>query len=238
MATEMSAQRLAYLHIRDSIVAGYLPAGSKIQPKTIAGYLRISRLPVRDALYQLDAEGFVQVVVNRGAYVRSYSGEDIVDLSEMRAALEGLAGRLAVDRITPRTLSEIEHLLNRTQRCQNDFREFLTRHDEFHLYLYELSGRDYLVSEIRRLRLIHRPYLLDYCLANNEQEMLGFEHDLILDELRRRDPAGVDRAIQVHVMRNAGNIARFTASREKRGRRLFGPRERDVASIVPVESRV
>src|ERR1035437_7458055 len=85
MTTDISAQRLAYLHIRDAIVGGYLPPGAKIRPEAIAEFLNISRMPVRDAIYQLDAEGFIQLVANRGAFVRAYSGEEIIDLSEMRA---------------------------------------------------------------------------------------------------------------------------------------------------------
>ncbi len=212
MTTDISAQRLAYLHIRDAIVGGYLPAGAKIRPEAIAERLSVSRMPVRDAIYQLDAEGFVQLVANRGAFVRAYSGEEIIDLSEMRALLEGLAGRLAVEWITDQELSKLEYLLDRSRRCETDYRKFLVRHDEFHLYLYELSGRTHLVSEIAWLRLLLRPYLLAYCFGNAEQEMLGFEHDLILDELRRRDPAGVDRIIRAHVIRNAKNIAAFVGS--------------------------
>jgi DNA-binding GntR family transcriptional regulator len=212
MTTDISAQRLAYLHIRDAIVGGYLPPGAKIRPEAIAEFLNISRMPVRDAIYQLDAEGFIQLVANRGAFVRTYTGDEIIDLSEMRASLEGLAGRLAVESITDQEIAKLEYLLDRSRHCETDYRKFLARHDEFHLYLYELSGRKHLVSEITWLRLLHRPYLLAYCLGNIEQEMLGFEHDLILDELRRRDPVGVDRTIHAHVIRNAENIAAFVGS--------------------------
>jgi DNA-binding GntR family transcriptional regulator len=213
MTKDISAQRLAYLHIRDAIVGGYMPAGAKLRPEAIAELLGISRMPVRDAIYQLDAEGFIQLIANRGATVRGYSGAEIIDLSEMRALLEGFAARLAVEVITTEDIAKLEYLLDRARRCENDYRKFLERHDEFHLYLYELSGRPHLLEEITWLRLLHRPYLLAYCLGNDEQEMLGFEHDLILDELRRRDADGVDRTVRAHVIRNAENISAFLGSK-------------------------
>jgi DNA-binding GntR family transcriptional regulator len=215
MATETSAQRLAYLHIRDSIVAGYLAPGAKIASEVIADVLGISRMPVRDALYQLDAEGFVQIFANRGAYVRVYTSEEILDLSEMRAVLEGLAGRLATERMTDDGIIEIEYLLERTRRCHNDHREFIKRHDEFHLYIYEFSGREHLVAEIKRLRLLHQPYMLAFFSATQEQEILGYEHDLIVDELKRRDSAAIEMGIRAHVMQNAHRVANYAIKDEE-----------------------
>ena len=209
MTKDISAQRMAYLHIRDAIVGGYMPPGARVRPEAIAELLDVSRMPVRDAIYQLDAEGFLQLIPNRGATVRGYSGREILDLSEMRALLEGYAARLAVKVITDGNIAQLEYLLERTRSCESDYRKYLERHDEFHLYLYELSARKHLVKEITRLRLIHRPYLLAYSLGNQEQEMLGFEHDLIMDELRRRDIDGADRVVRAHVVRNAENIADF-----------------------------
>lgn len=213
MTKDISAQRLAYLHIRDAIVGGYMPAGARVRPEAIAELLGVSRMPVRDAIYQLDAEGFLQLIANRGATVRGYTGEEIVELSEMRALLEGYAARLAIKVITDDNIAELEYLLDRSRSCETDYRKYLERHDEFHLHLYEISGRRHLVNEITRLRLIHRPYLLAYSLGSQEQEMLGFEHDLIMDELRRRDPDGVDRVVRAHVVRNAENIGTFVDKR-------------------------
>ena len=64
MTKDISAQRLAYLHIRDAIVGGYMPAGARVRPEAIAELLGVSRMPVRDAIYQLDAEGFLQLIAN------------------------------------------------------------------------------------------------------------------------------------------------------------------------------
>jgi DNA-binding GntR family transcriptional regulator len=234
MTKDISAQRLAYLHIRDAIVGGYMPAGARVRPEAIAELLGVSRMPVRDAIYQLDAEGFLQLIANRGATVRGYTGEEIIDLSEMRALLEGYASRLAVNVITNENIAELEYLLDRSRSCESDYRKYLERHDEFHLYLYELSGRKHLVKEITRLRLIHRPYLLAYSLGNQEQEMLGFEHDLIMDELRRRDVDGTDRVVRAHVVRNAENVASFVDKKindDSKPARPSSPRSRQLTEL-------
>ena len=90
------------------------------------------------------------------------------------------------------------------------------------------------MKEITRLRLIHRPYLLAYSLGNQEQEMLGFEHDLIMDELRRRDVDGTDRVVRAHVVRNAENVASFVDKKmndDSKPARPSSPRSRQLTEL-------
>lgn len=84
-----SAQQLAYIHLQDRIVSGALPGGTRLKPEPIAQQLGISRMPVREAIRQLNAEGYVTIMPNRGAVVTNRTPEDVIELFEMRAVLEG-----------------------------------------------------------------------------------------------------------------------------------------------------
>jgi DNA-binding GntR family transcriptional regulator len=94
-AALLTAQQVAYIHLQDRIVSGALVTGSRINSDMVAAELGISRMPVREAIRQLDAEGYVTIRPNRGAIVTTRSREQIVELFEIRAVLEGMALRFA-----------------------------------------------------------------------------------------------------------------------------------------------
>src|ERR1700712_4074602 len=98
--TQNSAQQRAYQFIRGCILQGEIPGGSKINPAEIAKTLGISRMPVREALVQLDVEGLVTNRMTRGAIVTVLDPSDVEELFEMRAALESIAARYAALRCT------------------------------------------------------------------------------------------------------------------------------------------
>ncbi|MDP1619258.1 GntR family transcriptional regulator [Phenylobacterium sp.] len=84
-------------HLREQIVSGRIPPGSKLRAEALASEMNVSRTPVRSALAVLSAEGLVSYGVNRGYTVLSMKISDIFDAIEVRASLEGLAARLSVD---------------------------------------------------------------------------------------------------------------------------------------------
>src|SRR5690606_37515129 len=93
---QRTAQQAAYHYIRERIISGAFPAGSKLNPAKIAQTLGLSRMPVREAILQLDAEGFANMRPNRGAIVTSLSPDGVLELFEMRSVLEALAARMAM----------------------------------------------------------------------------------------------------------------------------------------------
>lgn len=88
-----------YNHIRDGILAGTFAKGDELKEKNIGDELGVSRTPVREALRQLELEGLVSIIPNKGAFVEGVSTDDIRDIYEIRALLEGLCARWAATRI-------------------------------------------------------------------------------------------------------------------------------------------
>src|SRR5207253_6186016 len=93
--------------IREAIVDGRLEPGRRLKEEELARELGISRTPVREALLVLQSEGLVAAEPNRGATVRSHDAEDLDDLYQLRALLEGYAARRAATRIAEEALGEL-----------------------------------------------------------------------------------------------------------------------------------
>ena len=97
--------------IREDILSGKYKKNEELKEKTIGEELGVSRTPVREALRQLELEGLVTIIPNKGAYVVGLSVGDIQDIYEMRSVLEGLCAKRAAMKATQEQLEELEEIL-------------------------------------------------------------------------------------------------------------------------------
>lgn len=211
----LSAQQEAYRYLRDRILTGELAGNARLNPAEIAELLGISRMPVREALRQLDAEGLVIMRPNRAAHVRRLTAADVEDLFEIRTALEVLAVRPAVLSLGKESLAELVATMERMDRARSDPVEWLRRHDDFHDAISALGNRRRLRQELVRVRLAIRPYLLMYMKVFETVEMPGLEHASLIDALASRDVARAEKAMREHVANPGEGLVKFL--REKEG---------------------
>jgi DNA-binding GntR family transcriptional regulator len=204
-----SAQDHAYQHLRSAILSGELPGGTRLRQESLAERLKMSRIPVRDAIGRLQAEGLVTLQPNRGVVVTQLEPADVMEVFEIRAALEGLALRLALPHLRGEVLHEIDDLLRRMNRAVDDTEVWIARHDAFHDYLQGWSGRPRLVAHIRQLRAAAQPYLRLYVDWKTSTTPHGYEHEAVLAAVRGGDAREVDAVMQGHVMRAATKITEF-----------------------------
>lgn len=94
--------------IRENILSGKYERDEELKEKSIGEELGVSRTPVREALRQLELEGLVTIIPNKGAYVVGISQKDIKDIYEIRSRLEGLCAKWAAENITKEQLDELE----------------------------------------------------------------------------------------------------------------------------------
>jgi DNA-binding GntR family transcriptional regulator len=151
--------------VREMILSGQLRAGERINEVETASALGISRAPLREAIQVLVNEGLVTAIPNRGAFVRSFTEEELADLYELRIALELRALALANDRASPADLREFESLLAETgsrMGAEPSYPEEL----DFHLRLVALSRSAEILAatqsvnqriRLARLRSGHEP---------------------------------------------------------------------------------
>ena len=209
-----TAQQEAYFFLRDRILSGVLAGEVTINPEDVAGELGISRMPVREALRQLDAEGLVSMPPNRRARVTSLSASEVDDIFEIRSSLEIIATGDAVERFSDADLRDLEIRRQWMDGASHSAGEWLMRHDEFHQAICVLSGRPRLAQEVARSRVMLRPYLALFMSVYDVVEMRGCEHDNLMAALASRQRKRACDAMKAHVANPRRGLVAFLKERE------------------------
>lgn len=199
-------REIVFESLREAIINGVLKPGERLMEVQLAEEMGVSRTPVREAIRKLELEGFVIMVARKGAYVAGISMKDVVDVFEIRAALEGLAASLAAERITDEEKEEMERLLVRKAACveAGDYDSLTEIDTEFHELLYKASRNERLMQIISNLReQINRFRMVSLAFPGRGREALE-EHKKIAEAIAERDAALAQALAQEHI-ENAEN---------------------------------
>lgn len=148
-----SLTTLVRREIERRILGGEVAPGSKLNEADLAGELRVSRGPVREAFRALEQTGLVRTEKNRGVFVRQVSLEEANEIYEVRAALEGMIGRLAAKRISPEQVEKIRAVIKKMHSVgrTHDAAAYFPLNVEFHKLLAEATGNRALIAHYRRV---------------------------------------------------------------------------------------
>jgi GntR family transcriptional regulator of vanillate catabolism len=149
----------AQLRLREMILAGELPSGSRIAELTLVDKLGVSRTPIRTALMKLGQEGLLEALNNGGYAVRTFTEHDVSDAIELRGTLEGLAVRLAAERgYSPELLAQaktcldqIDQFLSTDSLNDEAFSAYVAHNERFHALLAQMTGSALLQRELERV---------------------------------------------------------------------------------------
>ncbi|WP_282608749.1 GntR family transcriptional regulator [Pelagibius sp. Alg239-R121] len=183
--------------LREDIISGRLTAGSLLRQQLLAERFGVSRMPVREALYRLEAEGFIAFTPNKGATVAPVSAEDVREIYEMRSAAETLALRLALPELTNAQIGRAEDLQAEMETAPVG--EFGKLNAAFHQTLYQPCARPRLLAHVENLSNAADRYLrvaigtLDYAEKSHR------EHRTLLEACRRRDEADAVGCLMQHI---------------------------------------
>ncbi|HVA23048.1 MAG TPA: GntR family transcriptional regulator [Chloroflexota bacterium] len=161
-----TAQQTVYDHLRTAILSGRLLGGSRLVQEDVAGQLGVSRVPVREALLQLAADGIVRMEAHRGASVVWLSPAEVAEIFDIRALLIRRAVQLVVPPLTDDQLSRLEDVARRQERTAG-MRQRRKLNQAFYATLFERLDRprlrsmlDKLESEVERfLQPLERPHI-------------------------------------------------------------------------------
>lgn len=186
--------------IQDAIMRGDLTGGQRLQIRQVADQLGISVMPVREAMKRLEEAGLVESQPYRGAVVRTFSAEELLNLYAVRRLLEVEAARLGAAASTPDDLARLRTLRIEMEDSlvAGQVAEYLDKDEEFLAVIYAGSGNPFLVENIRRLWRRCRTYKI----FGAKQEMQSGN----LPELLRHQ----DRLLEATEIRDAGLAARAT----------------------------
>lgn len=190
-----------YDRIREDILNGVYEEHEELKEATLGEKMGVSRTPVREALRQLELEGLVEIIPNKGARVTGITKKDIEDIYQIRYLLEGLSARWATEYITEEQIEKMEETLYLTEfhAKKGNFTQVYELDSQFHELMYEASGSKMLnhiltdfhmyVTRIRRTSLA-----LDNRSKNSTEE-----HRAILDAIKARDAQKAEECAHNHV---------------------------------------
>ena len=201
-----TTQEEAYAFLRESILSGHYLGGTRLNLDEVARAVGASRMPVREAVRQLAADGLVTVRPNRGVVVTQFTADDILELFETRAVLEGLAARIAAPRMDADAIEELSTLLARMERSRGRASDWLRAHEEFHSALCRHSGRQRLVEQTTLCRRMVEPYLRVHVGVYDPPELGGSEHATLIEALGSRDPVRAEAAVRRHAELGAAYV--------------------------------
>ncbi len=189
--------------LRKAIVEGNLKPGQRLMEVQLAEQLGVSRTPVREAIRKLELEGFVIMLPRKGAYVADMSVKDIIDVLEVRGALEGLAANLAAERMDENEIEELKkasEALNKAMETE-DLDEILKRDVEFHQHIFEASGNKKLTQMINSLwEQVYR-FRAGYMSDQNAMQGIIEEHEHLIDAIVSGEGEKASKCAKEHIER-------------------------------------
>lgn len=197
--SSLSAQ--VFTKIQDDILNGVYEPGKRLAETTLSTQLGVSRTPIREALKQLELEGLVKVIPNKGAVVTGISIKDIDDIYTLRKLIEGLAARWAAQNITQEELDTLSETLQLEQYYsdKNETTHLLKYDSIFHDVLFTASKSNPLTFVLRTFHAyVQRSR--NYALGVPERARRAHEeHKAILDALIARDADKAEALMVEHI---------------------------------------
>jgi DNA-binding GntR family transcriptional regulator len=184
--------------LRADILTGATKPGTLLRQEDLAARFAMSRIPVRDALRLLEAEGLVTIATNRGAQVSRLSRNEVAEIYHLRSLLECNCLGLAIPRMSETDLDRIERI---RQRAEIDAAtpEWNAGDWSFHEALYRPSGHDRQIEMIKGLRTASDLYAVAHCALPKERKRWLADHRAIVAACRRGRTADAVAALSSHL---------------------------------------
>src|SRR6201984_543781 len=193
--------------IREQIIRGEIQEGAQLRRDAIAAQFHVSRIPVREALRQLDAEGLITIVPNRGAIVPALSPDDIEELFSIRALLEPEILKLSIPRLTEDDFSQAAAVLREyvSELRRDDHVSTWGRLNwHFHSLLYSRANQPRFIAIIRNVNNSGERYTRLQLYLTHGMKRANEEHHQILELCRQRNVVDASDLLREHI-RHAGD---------------------------------
>ena len=191
--------------LRQAIGRGLFSEGQSLRQDEIASQFGVSRIPVREALRQLEVEGLVIFHPNRGAMVSVLSAAEVREICEIQVALETMALALALPQLSNADLTQAATLLTALPQA-TDAGEWADCNWQFHAALYAPARRTRLLGLIKMLHVNLGRYMRLQQFEPSAQAQSLAEHQQLLDVCWRRDTAAATQILQQHLERAAAAL--------------------------------
>lgn len=189
--------KMVAVTLRDEIISGQLAPGSSLGQDQLAERFGLSRMPIREALRLLEADGLVDLSPNRTAKVSALDVADMIDIFEMRVSLESLAIRHAVPLLTDMAIKAASDLQEKVAKAPQ--REFGDLNAQFHMSLYAPCGRRRLLASIQQLAGHSDRYLRLALTSPAQRRESDQEHEALIEACFQRDAEQAAQIVEMHI---------------------------------------
>jgi DNA-binding GntR family transcriptional regulator len=184
--------------LRNAIANGERKPGERLVESQLCELFGVKRSVIREGLRKLAHEGFLKITPNVGASVTEFSRQDVEQVYDLLAVLEGLAVRLATPFITEEQILQIEELLKGMEGA-DDQRLFFSYNDTFHATICALSGNSRLLSMTDNLRLSRRAFGYQSLFVPGQTGSSKDDHRRILQAMKDNDPVQAEQLMRDHL---------------------------------------
>jgi DNA-binding GntR family transcriptional regulator len=208
----------AYEYLKTSILSGRFNPGERLTEEHLAKELGISRTPIREALHKLESEGLITPLATRGFIASQDSREEVEELFDIRAVLEGYALRVICGRVTDAVLQQLTESVEKAEEAvsrqsMDEVFQWNTRfHDALHELITDKHRLYHQMVTMRQYVLRYRKNTLQYPDGGG-RTIEG--HRKILMALRLRDPDLCERVMREHIQQSKKDALQFLFTEEK-----------------------
>ena len=202
LKSAIPVRQRAYEHLKSAILSGRLDPGKRLAEEHLAKELGVSRTPVREALHKLELEGLIKPLETRGFVVSKDSREEIEELFDMRAILEGYGLRVISEKVSENLLKQLNRLIEnaedalRRKQLREVFKWNTQFHDTLHRMVSEKKRLHRLLVNVRKYVLRYREDTLQY--PDGGRRALDGHHKIVM-ALRLKDPDLCERVMREHI---------------------------------------
>ncbi|MBW1730799.1 MAG: GntR family transcriptional regulator [Deltaproteobacteria bacterium] len=196
-----SLREKVYRVVREHILNGKIPDGSRIIESRLAKEIGVSRTPVREALHMLEMEGLLEPIPRVGYTVRRIDWDEVEEICEIRKANEVLAGKWAIDKITHKQITTLEQNIRLSEEIlrTGKLKAIVDLDAEFHEIIVKASGSPRLIELCQLLRRHMLRYRIEAMYLPEAVSRTIEGHRRILQCIKNKDKKGVESAIEAHL---------------------------------------
>lgn len=206
-----SLTAIIFERVREDILSGKYVNGDKIVEAKLAEELGVSRTPVREALKQLELDGLVESLPNRGVIVKGITDQDIEDIYSIRLAIEAIAARWAVERMEDAEVEQLKEIYDLMEfyTFKEDVQKTFELNTKFHETMYRGTKSRYLEHVLKDFQLFIKSTRNESLKSEGRIDRALEEHKRILDAFHSRDPEQAVEAIVGHLINSRNNVSKL-----------------------------
>lgn len=211
--------------LRRAVLSGRMRPGMRVRQELLARDFGASRIPVREALKQLENEGLVVLAPNRGAWIADVNSEETIEIYKIREVVEPLAMRESVPQLTDADIASLDDTVRTLEQVTN-LEEYIQLDRQFHLRTYSRARMPQLLAMVERFwnsTQHFRRRIVSNVLARNGYPFSDPHHLLLMEAIRIRDAEEASTMVHLHIRRTRLVVQAMDADETSSGRAPGAP---------------